>query len=35
MFLPLRAAGVDVAADYVEEGGEWESGDTSLMVPCC
>lgn len=29
------AAGADVAADYVEEGGEQESGDTSLVAPCC
>lgn len=34
-FSPLGAAGVDVAADYVGEGGERESGDTSLMAPCC
>lgn len=35
VFLPLRAAGTDVAADYVGEGGERESGDTSLTAPCC
>jgi len=34
-FLPLGAAGADVAADYVGEGGERESGDTSLTAPCC
>lgn len=34
-FLPLEAAGADVAADHVGEGGERESGDTSLMAPCC
>lgn len=33
--LPLRAAGTDVAADHVGEGGEQESGDTLLMPPCC
>lgn len=33
--LPPRAAGTDVAADYVGEGGERESGDTLLTVPCC
>lgn len=34
---PLGAAGADVAdvaADHVGEGGERQSGDTSLTVPC-
>lgn len=32
---PPGAAGADVAADHVGEGGEQESGDTSPTAPCC